>query len=132
MNTQINSDKVAASLSIICVLHCLFMPAFLIVSTGIFAFSIDNEIIHYSILFFAVPVSLFALNRGYKNHKIKNLFFIGITGILILFAAIMLPDSAYQEQLEKALTVLGSILVVYAHYKNYKTCKKIECEACHN
>ena len=132
MNTQVNSDKVAATLSILCALHCLFMPAFLTVSTGIFALSMDNEIIHYAILFVAIPISLFALNRGYKNHKIKNLFFIGITGILILFAAIMLPDSAYQEQLEKALTVLGSILVVYAHYKNYKTCKKIECEACHN
>ena len=132
MNTQVNSDKVAATLSILCALHCLFMPAFLIVSTGIFALSMDNEIIHYAILFVAIPISLFALSRGYKNHKTKNLFFIGITGILILVAAIMLPDSAYQEQLEKALTVLGSILVVYAHYKNYKTCKKIECEACHN
>ena len=132
MNTQINSDKVAATLSILCALHCLFMPAFLIVSTGIFALSMDNEIIHYAILFVAIPISLFALYRGYKNHKIKNLFFIGITGILILFAAIMLPDSAYQEQLEKALTVLGSILVVYAHYKNYKACKKMECETCHN
>tara|TARA_B100001057_G_scaffold63371_1_gene56913 strand:- start:15825 stop:16151 length:327 start_codon:yes stop_codon:yes gene_type:complete len=107
------------------------MPAFLIVSTGIFAFTMDNESIHYFILFFAVPVSLFALNRGYKNHKTKNLFLIGITGILILLAAIMLPDSSYQEQLEKALTVLGSILVVYAHYKNYKACKEIECETCH-
>ena len=132
MNTQINSDKVAASLSILCVLHCLFMPAFLIVSTGIFAFSMDNEIIHYAILFIAIPVSLYALNKGYKNHKTKNLFFIGITGILILVVAIMLPDSAYQEQFEKIFTVLGSILVVYAHYKNYKACKEIECETCHN
>ena len=132
MNTQISSDKVAASLSILCVLHCLFMPAFLIVSTGIFAFSMDNEIIHYAILFIAIPVSLYALNKGYKNHKTKNLFFIGITGILILVVAIMLPDSAYQEQFEKILTVLGSILVVYAHYKNYKACKEIECETCHN
>ena len=132
MNTQISSDKVAASLSILCVLHCLFMPAFLIVSTGIFALSMDNEIIHYAILFIAIPVSLYALNKGYKNHKTKNLFFIGITGILILVVAIMLPDSAYQEQFEKILTVLGSILVVYAHYKNYKACKEIECETCHN
>ncbi len=132
MNTQISSDKVAASLSILCVLHCLFMPAFLIVSTGIFAFSMDNEIIHYAILFIAIPVSLYALNKGYKNHKTKNLFFIGITGILILVVAIMLPDSAYQEQFEKIFTVLGSILVVYAHYKNYKACKEIECETCHN
>ena len=132
MNTQINSDKVAASLSILCVLHCLFMPAFLIVSTGIFAFTMDNEIIHYAILFFAAPVSLFALYRGYKNHKTKNLFIIGITGILLLVVAIMLPYNAHQEQLEKAITVLGSILVVYAHYKNYKACKEIECETCHN
>ena len=132
MNTQVNSDKVAATLSILCALHCLFMPAFLIVSTGIFAFSMDNEIIHYAILFIAIPVSLYALNKGYKNHKTKNLFFIGITGILILVVAIMLPDSAYQEQFEKIFTVLGSILVVYAHYKNYKACKEIECETCHN
>ena len=71
MNTQLFTDKLAISLSAICVLHCLFMPSFLILSSWFVAFSINNELIHYAILIVAIPVSAFALVRGYKNHNLS-------------------------------------------------------------
>ncbi len=44
------SDKIAGSLSLACALHCLFMPSFLIVTSGFLSVSIDNELIHLVIL----------------------------------------------------------------------------------
>ncbi len=101
MNVQLFTDKLAISLSTICVLHCLFMPSFLILSSWFAAFSLNNEFVHYAILFAAVPVSAYALVKG----------FFGEIG-------------------EKSLTVLGSLFVIYAHYKNHQICKELDCD-CH-
>ena len=32
---------------------------------------------------------------------------------------------------EKSLTLLGSLFVIYAHYKNHQICKELNCD-CHN
>ena len=67
MEAQLKSDKFAISLSLACVVHCFFVPSFVILSSGIFATAIDNEFVHNLILFFAIPISLLALILGYKK-----------------------------------------------------------------
>ena len=130
MNTQLFTDKLAISLSAICVLHCLFMPSFLILSSWLVAFSIDNEFLHYAILIVAIPVSAFALVRGYKNHNKLSYFVCGSFGLFLLSFAV-LTASNIGEIGEKSLTVLGSLFVIYAHYKNHQVCKELNCD-CHN
>ena len=130
MNNQLRSDKLAISLSLVCVIHCLFAPSFVILSSGYFAATLDNEFVHNLILFFAIPVSLFALALGYKNHGAPQYFFIGITGLIILVMAVILGEPLYGETGEILFTILGSVLVVFAHYKNHQICKEINC-SCH-
>jgi hypothetical protein len=130
MNTQLFTDKLAISLSAICVLHCLFMPSFLILSSWFAAFSIDNEFIHYAILIVAIPVSAFALIRGFKNHKKLSYFVYGFFGLFLLAFAV-LAAGITGEIGEKSLTLLGSLFVIYAHYKNHQICKELNCD-CHN
>ena len=76
-NTQLISDRLAMTLSIACIVHCLFVPAFLISSVAIFSIQFSDEILHYSLLFMAAPISLYALYLGKKNHK-SNLSLIHI------------------------------------------------------
>ena len=130
MNTQLFTDKLAISLSAICVLHCLFMPSFLILSSWFAAFSIDNEFIHYAILIVAIPVSAFALIRGFKNHKKLSYFVNGFFGLSLLVFAV-LAAGITGEIGEKSLTLLGSLFVIYAHFKNHQICKELNCD-CHN
>jgi hypothetical protein len=130
MNTQLFTDKLAISLSAVCVLHCLFMPSFLILSSWFAAFSIDNEFIHYGILIVAIPVSAFALIRGFKNHKKLSYFVNGFFGLSLLVFAV-LAAGITGEIGEKSLTLLGSLFVIYAHYKNHQICKELNCD-CHN
>ena len=131
MNNQLRSDKLAISLSLVCVIHCLFVPSFVVLSSGYYAAILDNEFVHNLILFFAIPVSLFALALGYKNHGAPQYFFIGITGLIILVMAVILGEPLYGETGEILFTILGSVLVVFAHYKNHQICKEIHC-SCHD
>ncbi len=130
VKTQLRTDKWAMTLSFVCALHCLLVPSFFILTSGFFAISIDNEFIHYSILLFAVPISCYALISGYKNHNTLKFLISGFGGLFMLVFAVMFSGILYGEFGEKSITLLGSILVIYSHYKNYQTCKSIDC-SCH-
>ena len=131
MNTQVNADKASITLSMACMIHCLLMPSFLILTSGFFALSIDNELIHKTFLIIVLPVSLYALITGYRNHRILSYFYIGTSGLWILIFAVFFGEGVLGEFAEKSLTLLGSIIVAFAHYKNYKACKELACE-CHD
>lgn len=130
MNTQVKADKLSITLSLACMIHCLLMPSFLILTSGFLALSIDNELIHRVFLIIVLPVSLYALITGYQNHKILSYLYLGISGLWLLFFAVFFGDGVFGEFAEKSLTLIGSIIVATSHYKNYKACKELACE-CH-
>ena len=132
LKTQMNSDKVAATLSTACVLHCFFAPSFVILTSGFLSISIDNEFVHYLILLLAVPISSFALYLGWKNHKNTSFLPFGIIGLLALVAAVLMGEAMLGEAGERAITLLGSLLVAYSHYRNHQECKAVECDSCHS
>ena len=125
------SDKLAMTLSSACAIHCFFSPTFLLLTSGLFSFSFDNEFVHNLILFLAIPVSLYALISGFTNHKTVYFLTIGIFGLFVLILAVALGESFLGELGEKTLTLVGSILVVYAHFKNHQVCKELDC-SCHD
>ena len=130
MNTQVKADKLSITLSLACMIHCLLMPSFLILTSGFLALSIDNELIHRVFLIIVLPVSLYALITGYQNHKILSYLYLGISGLWLLFFAVFFGEGVFGEFAEKSLTLIGSIIVATSHNKNYKACKELACE-CH-
>ena len=91
------SDKIAMTLSSACAIHCFFSPTFILLTSGLFAFSFDNESVHYLILLIAVPVSLYALISGFMNHKTAYLLTVGIFGLFVLLLAVALGESIMGE-----------------------------------
>ena len=128
--TRYLSDKLAIVFSAACTLHCLMVPSFLIVTSGFFTLSIHNELIHYLLLSLAIPISLFWLNSVLKKHTKPAFFYVGIFGLATLVSAIFIGEIIFDNFGEEILSVLGSAMVVYAHYRNYRTCKEIDCR-CH-
>ncbi len=129
--SKIKIDGVAISLSFLCVVHCLFTPSFIILAPSFLAFSLDNEFIHYLIILLAIPISLYALTSGYRAHDRISFLFMGVFGLSILFLAILMGENILGEYGEKGLTVLGSIIVAFSHFKNLKICKELDCD-CHS
>jgi hypothetical protein len=128
--SQAITDRLAMTLSFACILHCLFMPAFIISSITFASLQFTDELLHYSILFLAIPISFFALMSGKRNHNNNLVFAVGLSGLLVLFSALFMEGEFYGLPLETLITLIGSIVVMSAHYKNYQICQRIDC-ACH-
>ena len=129
MKSQILSDKFAMSFSMLCLMHCLFAPALIVLSYSSLAITIESELVHKIILLLTIPISIFAITLGYKNHLNNSIILIGISGLTILVAALLIGEKI-NENTELILTTIGSMLLIFCHYKNYKICKKINCD-CH-
>ena len=80
-----------------CVVHCFFAPSLIILSFSFLSLSIESEIIHYLILFLAVPISIFALALGYRNHNTLYYLFIGASGLVFLIAAVVMGENLLGE-----------------------------------
>ena len=129
MKSQLISDKFAMSFSAICMMHCLFAPSLIVVSYSSLALTMESELIHKAILLLTIPVSIFAISLGYKNHSNNSIIYTGIAGLTILISALLIGESI-GENAELILTILGSLMVITCHYKNYDVCKKLNCD-CH-
>ena len=130
IKTQLTADKFAMTMSFACVVHCFFVPSFIILTSGVLPFAFDNELVHKLIVLIAVPVSVFSLYLGYKNHKTFSFIPAGIFGLVLLMTAVILGESILGDFGEKGVTLLGSIFVTFAHYRNHQICKQLDCD-CH-
>ena len=130
--TQEYSDKTAISLSLICLAHCLLVPTLLVLFSGYVTLSYNNELIHYLLLLLAVPVSLYALFKGVRSHSKFSFFVTGLIGIIALVFAVTIGTLIWGEFGEKLFTTIGASITVFAHYKNYKLCRKLQCDSCHS
>ena len=129
MKSQLTSDKFAMSFSATCLIHCLFAPSLIILSYSSLALTIESELIHKVILLITIPVSIFAISLGYKNHSNNSIIYTGIAGLTILISALLIGENI-GENAELVLTMIGSLMVIYCHYRNYKICKEVNCD-CH-
>ena len=129
MKSQLTSDKFAMSFSAICMIHCLFAPSLIVLSYSSLALTLESELIHKAILLLTIPVSIFAISLGYKNHSNNSIIYTGIAGLTILISALLIGESI-SANAELILTILGSLMVITCHYRNYNVCKKLNCD-CH-
>lgn len=130
INAQKVSDKVSIGISLLCVMHCLLFPLFLILSSNYLTLFLNNELFHYTLLLLVVPLSLFALTIGLKNHNSFNIFIFGFIGIIFLLSALFFDIKILFVSSEIFLTILGSSFMMIAHYKNFQLCRHLDCD-CH-
>jgi hypothetical protein len=55
-----------------------------------------------------------AFSKGYKEHRLRRVIFLGIVGCALLIIASLGLEH------ETAWTVIGSVLLVAAHFVNYR------------
>ena len=118
------------SFSAMCMIHCLFAPSLIILSYSSLALTVESELIHKAILLLTIPVSIFAISLGYKNHSNNSIIYTGIAGLTILISALLIGESI-GENAGLILTTIGSLMVIACHYRNYRICKKVNCD-CHD
>lgn len=129
-NLQTTTDKAAISLSILCMVHCLLLPLLAVLLPSIAALPLQDEVFHIWMVIAVVPISAYALTMGCKKHKRYQILFIGSIGLLTLSVVAFLGHDWLGEELEKAFTVIGAIIIAIAHIRNYRLCQNQNVCAC--
>lgn len=131
ISAQFRNDKIAIGLSAACLMHCLLIPTLSILGASVLSAYLGNELIHYMILFLAIPISALALISGTLNHKTWRVLAFGVSGLSLLIGAVLFGDAIAGEMGELSLTIAGSVLVIFAHIRNQQICREIDC-LCHD
>lgn len=118
MKLQTFTDKAAISLSFVCVLHCLALPVFLVLSPSLALVALEHESFHQWILFGILPLSVIALVIGFMHHRNYLVVLISCVGLMIIIGTGMVEHELLGEYGELLLTVLGSAIIAFGHFRN--------------
>lgn len=105
-------DVAALSLSGLCLVHCLALPA-LGVSLPLLGVWAEAEWVHWSFIALAVPISLWALSRGGRHGRARRIILAGVGLGLLVAGASEIGD-------ETLMTVTGGLMLATAHLLNLR------------
>lgn len=115
-------------LSIVCLIHCIVSPVILLSIPILARYYLMHPIVHYLLALIILPVGLVALVSGFRHHHHKIVMLFGLPGLIVISVVPILVHSLKWNLNEPFWMVLGSVSLVFAHYKNQKACR---CQA-HN
>ncbi|WP_017445854.1 MerC domain-containing protein [Gayadomonas joobiniege] len=127
-------DKVSIGASTICAIHCAVLPILLAVFPSLSFLPSNDHLFHQALVFMIVPMSLLAGFSGCRKHKDKWVAGGIIAGLMILVVAAIFGHDLFGESGEKTATVLASVFLACAHWRNFLLCRKTDCneDACHS
>lgn len=118
MRLKINWDALGITASVACAIHCAVLPLFLS-SLPLFGVNIiENRAFEYGMIVMALVVGIYSFYHGFtKHHHSWIPIFLFLLGILLLLLKVSLHAWRFW--------LLGPavILIVVAHYLNYKLCR---------
>jgi hypothetical protein len=118
-------DRIAISLSAICIVHCLAVPLIVaILPIAAISFGGDAHF-HALILWLVVPVSLIGLVMGFRVHGRVSLVALGVAGVVILALAATVGHEQWPALAEVLVSVGGSLLLASAHWMNFVVVRKM-------
>lgn len=122
-------DRVAISTSLLCMLHCLVTPFLLIAVPVISTTILADELFHKLLVAFILPVSIIALFIGCKRHRDPSVLAFGMLGLISLVLVAVFGHVVLGELGEKVATVIGGIILMIGHFRNYHLCRNDKCDA---
>ena len=108
-------DRVAIGLSGLCLLHC--MAGFVLLA--LFSLTGDwlDHRVHVIGLGLAMPLAAVALWRGWRRHGRLHICALGLLGLGIMTASLLV---AHGQALEMLVSMTGVSLLAAAHWQNLK------------
>lgn len=109
-------DGAAATLSALCLVHCLALP--LVVAGLPFLAQYSEGHLHAQVLVIVLPLSTVALLLGYRRHRNWRILLGGSLGMLLLIAGATIAHEQLGLAADRAFTIAGSLVLATAHFYN--------------
>lgn len=118
-------DRVAITLSTICIVHCLAMP-FVIALLPVTAFALGGDgHFHSLMLWFVVPTSVLGFGLGLRVHRRVDIVAMGAVAIAALAAAALWGHSEWDPSVEVVANIAASVLLAAAHWRNFREVRRL-------
>lgn len=117
------SDKVAISLSVLCAIHCFALPFLILLLPSMLVLPFEEEAFHFWLMVIVLPISIYALTMGCKQHRRYQVVVLGTFGLLILVATALAGENL-GEQNEKYMTLVGTSMIALSHFWNHRICRR--------
>ena len=125
-------DNLGITVSSVCAIHCLLLPAIFLIAP--YSFLASHEF-HEALIYFILPCALIAFVLGCRKHGDMKVAIMGSIGIILLASAVILHEALHSDRHSESLmsvliTVVGSVILIFSHLRNRKLCTKHSYE-CH-
>jgi RsiW-degrading membrane proteinase PrsW (M82 family) len=125
-------DNLGITISSVCAIHCVLLPAIFIIAP--YSFLASHEF-HEALIYFILPCAAVAFILGCRKHGDVKVALMGTLGVILLVSSILFHEIFHtEEHSEELITVLitiaGSVMLILSHLRNRKLCLQ-EDYACH-
>ena len=125
-------DNLGITISSVCAIHCLLLPAIFIIAP--YSFLASHEF-HEALIYFILPCAAVAFILGCRKHgdvKVAIMVTLGVMllGSSLLFHEIFHAEEHSEELITVLITIAGSAMLILSHLRNRKLCLQ-EDYACH-
>ena len=125
-------DNLGITISSVCAIHCVFLPAIFIIAP--YSFLASHEF-HEALIYFILPCAAIAFVLGCRKHGDLKVAVMGTLGVILLASSLLFHEIFHaEEHSEELITVLitiaGSVMLILSHLRNRKLCLQ-EDYACH-
>ena len=111
----------------VCALHCIALPALLVLGSTVPTVFLDGESFHRSMLWLVVPSAVLAFALGCRRHKDRRVLLLGTFGIAGMVLSGTVLHDLMGEAAEKIVTLAAAALLIAAHFRNFKLCRFESC-----
>ena len=122
-------DRIAISLSTVCIVHCLAMPL-LVAILPVAAVTIGSDAhFHALMLWLVVPTSAIGFSLGYRVHGRGGIVASGALAVAVLALVAFWGHDAWDPAVEVAVNVAASIALAAAHWQNFREVRRVHRHA---
>ena len=127
MNIKLNWDAMGIATSIACAIHCALLPV-LISTLPIFGVNIiHNVYFEWGMIALAFAVGSYSLFHGYIKHHHSP-----IPVLIFSVGFFFLVLKQFFSHFEYVFLAIAVLLIISAHYYNYRLCHKSKCASPHH
>ncbi len=119
-------DNLGITISAACAIHCVLLPAILIIAP--YSFLASHEF-HETLIYFIIPFAVIAFFLGCKKHGDIKVLLMGSLGIILLGTSFLIHELFHSEQHSQEfitilITIAGSVILIFSHLRNAKLCRQ--------
>jgi hypothetical protein len=121
-------DGLGIAFSSACVVHCILV-AFLPIFFPAIAIYTHSTWVHVMVGIIILFTSPLAFIPGYRKHGLTWIMTFAMTGMFFILLGILLEGS-FTDQITHGVSILGSIVLVFAHAKNLQHSHRHQHQCC--